>query len=431
MIFIFFTFIFYLFVIIYIFKMDDMGYAQAISEGNALTRSVAEHNESIRQNNQLLVQAYTKTLDDDKDKSEEDKAIHGSEDIYGSATALATVAQGFQRVKEAGGFIPAFKADAQAVADKFQGAKSYISQKISGNPSGEAEAGDAAVAETKTVTQVQPFALPEGAPTLRPKNQQFEQQRQADIIEAKGGEQNLTAEDKAGFRKAMFRAKMKDTAIQGAFEQKFDNLRPTAFQKVQVTVDPKTGGPPGQAAAPSEPTPDPTGTSSAGDVADDISKKVAGTGDELAGKILGGIDQAKSAFKTATKVGKIAGVGLGVVNTVEGIADIADGAFAKMDEAHKASSVLQDAGGLLDIASVFLPVLAPAAAITSVASAIDTTVTDVADDRNKQNNDQKNEQNQINQNKQNMQTSTSFQSIGMTGNTQQSATAKIAGSGAF
>ena len=80
----------FLFVVNIYITMDDMGYASAISEGISLTRSVAEHNESIRQNNQLLTQAYTKTLDDDKDKAEEDKAIHGGEDAYGSATALAT-----------------------------------------------------------------------------------------------------------------------------------------------------------------------------------------------------------------------------------------------------------------------------------------------------------------------------------------------------
>ena len=256
-------------------------------------------------------------------------------------------------------------------------------------------------------------------------------QKQRDIIQAKGGEQNLTAADRAGFKREMFKAKLKDTAIQGEFEQKFDNARPTAFQKVQVAVDPKTGGPPGEAEPPSEPAPDPTGTTSAGDIADDISKKVAGTGDELAGKILGGIDQAKAAFKTATKVGKIAGVGLGVVNTVEGIADIADGAFAKMDQAHKASSILQDSGGLLDIASVFLPVLAPVAAVTSVASAIDTTITDVGDDKDREDKDQNNEQNQINENRQNMESSHSFQSIGLVGNTQESSIAKIAGSSSF
>ena len=411
--------------------MDDMGYASAIAEGNSLTRSVAEHNESIRQNNQLLVQAYTRTLDDDKTKAEEDKAIHGSEDAYGSATAIATIAQGYSKIKEAGGFVPAFKADAQAVADKFQGAKEYVSQKIRGNPEGAAEAAESAVAETKTVTQIQPFALPPGAPKLRPKNQIFEEQRQRDIIAAKGGEQNLTAADRAGFKREMFKAKLKDTAIQGEFEQKFDNARPTAFQKVQVTVDPKTGGPPGEAEPPSEPAPDPTGTTSAGDIADDISKKVAGTGDELAGKILGGIDQAKAAFKTATKVGKIAGVGLGVVNTVEGIADVADGAFAKMDQAHKAASILQDSGGLLDIASVFLPVLAPVAAVTSVASAIDTTITDVGDDKDREDKDQNNEQNQINQNKESMESSHSFQSIGLVGNAQESSIAKIAGSSSF
>ena len=174
----------FLFVVNIYITMDDMGYASAISEGISLTRSVAEHNESIRQNNQLLTQAYTKTLDDDKSKAEEDKAIHGGEDIYGGGTALATIAQGYSKVKEAGGFIPAFKADAQAVADKFQGAKEFISSKIGVNPN-VGDTAESAVAETKTVTQIQPFELPPGAPTLRPKNQIFEQQRQADIIEAK------------------------------------------------------------------------------------------------------------------------------------------------------------------------------------------------------------------------------------------------------
>ena len=420
----------FLFVVNIYITMDDMGYASAISEGISLTRSVAEHNESIRQNNQLLAQAYTKTLDDDKDKAEEDKAIHGGEDAYGSATALATIAQGYQKVRDAGGFIPAFKADAQAVADKFQGAKQYISDKISGN-SGVEDTAESAVAETKTVTQIQPFELPPGAPTLKPKNQIFEQQRQADIIEAKGGEQNLTASDRAGFRTAMFRAKMKDTAVQGAFEQKFDNARPTAFQKVQVTVAPKTDEPPGQAEEATEEATEASGTKTAGSVAEGVSEQAVGTGDELAGKILGGLEQAKGAFKTAAKVGKVAGVGLGVVNTVEGIADIADGSFAKMDTAHKVSSALGDAGGLLDIASVFLPVLAPIAAVTSVASAIDSTVTQVADDKNKSSTDQKNEQNQINQNQQSMESSHAFQSMGLVGTAQESATAKIAGTDSF
>jgi len=410
--------------------MDDMGYASAISEGISLTRSVAEHNESIRQNNQLLTQAYTKTLDDDKDKAEEDKAIHGGEDAYGSATALATIAQGYQKVRDAGGFIPAFKADAQAVADKFQGAKQYISDKISGNPN-VGDTAESAVAETKTVTQIKPFELPPGAPTLRPQNQIFEQQRQSDIIQAKGGEQNLTDADRADFKKGMFRAKLKDTAIQGAYEQKFDNARPTAFQKVQVTVDPKTGEPPAQAEEATEETADATGIKTAGSVAEDVSKQAAGTGDELAGKILSGLDQAKGAFKTAAKFGKVAGLGLGVVNTVEGVADIADGSFAKMDTAHKISSALGDAGGLLDIASVFLPVLAPLAAVTSVASAIDSTVTQVEGDKNKSSNDQKNEQNQINQNNQSMESSHAFQSMGLVGTAQESATAKISGSTSF
>ncbi len=39
----------------------DLNYSSAISEGNSLSKSVREHNESIRQNNQLLVQAWNQT----------------------------------------------------------------------------------------------------------------------------------------------------------------------------------------------------------------------------------------------------------------------------------------------------------------------------------------------------------------------------------
>ena len=71
------------------------------------------------------------------------------------------------------------------------------------------------------------------------------------------------------------------------------------------------------------------------------------------------------------------------------------------------------------------------AAVTSVASAIDSTVTQVESDKNKQSNDQKNEQNQINQNQQSMESSHAFQSLGLVGTAQESATAKIAGSSSF
>ena len=114
-----------------------------------------------------------------------------------------------------------------------------------------------------------------------------------------------------------------------------------------------------------------------------------------------------------------------------GIHDIADGSFSQEDGAHKFGSILGDIGGALDVASVFIPVLAPFAAVANVASAVDSTVNDIADDKAKTSTDQGTEQNQVNENKQNMEISPAFASMSLIGSAQQSSTAAIAGSGSF
>ena len=114
-----------------------------------------------------------------------------------------------------------------------------------------------------------------------------------------------------------------------------------------------------------------------------------------------------------------------------GIHDIADGSFSQEDGAHKFGSILGDIGGALDVASVFIPVLAPFAAVANVASAIDSTVNDIADDKAKTGTDQGTEKNQVNENKNNMEISPAFASMSLIGSSQQSSTAAIAGSGSF
>ena len=80
----------------------DLNYSSAISEGNSLSKSVREHNESIRQNNQLLVQAWNQQKNTDAKNLQQDKDIKGVEDAYGSFTAMGTIAQGYQRVNQLG-----------------------------------------------------------------------------------------------------------------------------------------------------------------------------------------------------------------------------------------------------------------------------------------------------------------------------------------
>ena len=323
----------------------DLNYASAISEGNSLSRSVGEHNESIRQNNQLLVQAWNQQKNVDAKNLDEDKDIKGVEDAYGSFTAFGTIAQGYQRVNQLG-VGGALRQDigniqnrAQSIADSVRGGLNKI----------------------------------------------------------RGGDQSSPAVSNAG-------SKPVDTET-GTVSTSEPNSQ---SEPNSTTVDPeKTSG------------------SVDTDAVDDIKNSIKGSAtEEISGKIVKGL-------KTAGKVGQVAGVIGGGVQLVEGVKDAIDGNFAKMDAAHKTSSILGDAGGLLDIASVFLPVLAPIGAITSVASAVTSTINTIDDDKSKQNTDASSEQNQLNQNRANVENTTSFTSMGLIGNAQSSSIEKIQGSSSF
>jgi len=135
--------------------------------------------------------------------------------------------------------------------------------------------------------------------------------------------------------------------------------------------------------------------------------------------------------KLAGKVGKIAGVAGGVMSIGTGVTDIADGQFKKMDTAHKVSSIWGDLSGVLDVASVFLPVLAPAAAAVSIGSAIDSTVTDIADDKSQTGTDQGDKAKQINSNNASTQIDPSYTSMSLVGNAQANVKQQIAGSSSF
>ena len=321
-------------------SVSDMGYASAISDGNSLMRSVAEHNEGIRQNTQLLTQQWNATLSRDADKKKEDQAVHGVEDAYGGMTALGTIGQGVSRIKQLG-FGGALRADISNVKRQASSVYNYVTGTPSDTATQASQAGDASV--------------------------------------AKPGEPASSTAPEA--------------------------TEPSTEASVTETATETTGA-------------------DVGNVAKNVSEEVASSGEELASKLMKGV-------KTAGKVGKIAGVAGGALSLGTGIANIADGDFKKMDDAHKVSSIWGDLSGALDIASVFVPVLAPAAAAVSIGSAIDSTVTDIADDKNQENKDQGDKQNQINSNNQSMQIDPSYTSMSLVGNAQQDVKQQIAGSASF
>jgi hypothetical protein len=306
----------------------DLNYSSAISEGNSLSKSVREHNESIRQNNQLLVQAWNQQKNTDAKNLQQDKDIKGVEDAYGSFTAMGTIAQGYQRVNQLG---------------------------LGG-------------------------ALRQDIGNIQNRAQQIADSVRGGLNKIRGGDQSSQAISNAG-------SKPVDTET-GTVSTSEPNSQ---SEPNSMSVDPeKTSG------------------SVDLDAVDDIKNSIKGSAtEEISGKIVKGL-------KTAGKVGQVAGVLAGGVQLVEGVKDVADGNFAKMDGAHKTASILGDAGGLLDIASVFLPVLAPIGAITSVASAVADTINTIDDDKSKQNTD-----------------ATSFTSLGLVGNAQSSSIEKIQGTGAF
>ena len=257
-------------------SLSDLAYSQAISQGNSLRRNVTEHNESIRQNNQMLVQAWNTQKARDDSKSQEDKLLVGAKDSYTGFEAVGHFAQGYNRVAKSG-VVGAFKEDAQAISDRLSSLKNTVSQKIS-PPS-----------------------------NIQPK----------------------------------------------ASVQPTENITDNIASKTSSAVD---------------------------------------EGETLTGKISQGIE-------TAGKVGKIAGVIGGGIAITQGIKDLADGTFKKESTTEKWASGLKDVGGLLDVASVFLPVLAPVAAITSVAGATIDTVDTIDKDKKQKSDDSNLEQKQLAQNR--------------------------------
>lgn len=100
----------------------------------------------------------------------------------------------------------------------------------------------------------------------------------------------------------------------------------------------------------------------------------------------------QAAKDTAGKAGDalgIVGMGMGVVAGGQALAeDIMDPSrFEKENTADKISNVASIAAGALDVASIFLPVLAPAAAIASATAAVSGGVGEIEDIADKEDKD--------------------------------------------
>ena len=294
-------------------SLSDLAYSQAISQGNSLRQETREHNESIRQNNQMLVQAWNTQKARDDSKSQEDKLLVGAKDSYTGFEAVGHFAQGYNRVKNTG-LIGAFKEDAGAISDRLSSLKNTVSAKAT-------QLGQkiSAPLTSKVAVSTEPEYTATAPSNIQPK----------------------------------------------ASVQATDNITDNIAGKVNTATGKATSS-------------------------------VVDAGEILSGKISQGIE-------TAGKVGRIAGVIGGGIAITQGIKDLADGTFNKESTTEKVASGLKDVGGLIDVASVFLPVLAPLGAITSVAGATIDTVDTLDKDKKQKSDDNELEQKQLTQNRQGIQ----------------------------
>lgn len=127
---------------------------------------------------------------------------------------------------------------------------------------------------------------------------------------------------------------------------------------------------------------EPGGSTKAGTAASNVGTAANETSEEgnTVGKLVNG------AADTADKVGK----GLAAVGAITDIAeDIKDGKIAGDNTADKVGNVTSIAAGALDVASFFLPFLAPVAAATSAVAAVSGGIGEIEDITNKKTQDAK------------------------------------------
>lgn len=175
------------------------------------------------------------------------------------------------------------------------------------------------------------------------------------------------------------------TQAKGAVSEAVQNVKPQATPLNDVANTNGTAAERPVVPADKPPVPAPkagTATSAVGSEAEGLASKIPKTTDELF----------QAARDTAGKAGDalgVVGMGMGVVAGAQAVAeDIMDPSkFSQENTADKISNVASIAAGALDVASIFLPVLAPAAAIASATAAVSGGVGQIEDISNRENKD--------------------------------------------
>lgn len=112
------------------------------------------------------------------------------------------------------------------------------------------------------------------------------------------------------------------------------------------------------------------------DVSETLGKGINAT-DQLSSKISTGIDDARRVAGLASTANKIVSSGMGITTGVLDVMSLTDGDYGKMSGLQKASDITGIVTGALDVASMFLPFLAPIAAASAAVGAVESGIGEV------------------------------------------------------
>tara|TARA_R110000824_G_scaffold45675_3_gene131960 strand:+ start:160 stop:1434 length:1275 start_codon:yes stop_codon:yes gene_type:complete len=361
--------------------MSDFGLNEAVSQANSLTSSVGDHNDMVRGFQQNLRDKLATQLGGIKSDEKRDQMLHGVQQVYGIGTAIHSGVGTFGelRAKGASQFFTEQGAHASKVGRGMLGMDEYnplaprgslgkiadiVSKPTSSfRPSGTSVAGGG-VARDDQLTPDQPRTkggVPIGG----------ESDTRLPII---GGAAvpGAEAELEPSVARGEMPARFPTTGAASANAQKL----PGALESTMVEDHFSSGTPPpsstvGSAVRSSAPSTSPPtgGATQAGQGTNSISTESAGNritaaSDELSNKVMAGFNKASDA---ASKLGTVAGVGTASYDVFE---DFKHHGIVGNNTAEKESNVEGIGAGVLDVASIFLPFLAPVAAVATAASGI-------------------------------------------------------------
>tara|TARA_R110000803_G_scaffold18776_5_gene49819 strand:+ start:835 stop:1875 length:1041 start_codon:yes stop_codon:yes gene_type:complete len=346
--------------------MDAFSSNQAAAQGNSMMRVATEHNDAVRAHNQRVLQQLSLQDAGLDAQKKMDKMMNNVQDVFSTSGALSTSMSTFKEAQKSGGFLKYVQGDGGIgnIKRQYNSVGNFVKGQIYGDT---------------------------GKPAIKPT--EFEMQDMSNKAPVKALPTNLDD---------------KPNTVGTAAEEP---LRAEDVPAKPASVAGTSTEPVGQAK---------------------LGKPPSATSVEKVGNTASEVEEGSSkTLKVASDVGEGIGTlskGLGAIGSISAVTqDVVSGKIAGDNTADKVSNVASIVSGALDVASIFVPVLAPLAAIAGAVGAISGGIGEVEDLHSKKVNDAKNAQASLG----NTVNAFGLASSGLVASTGKDNTQKIVGTSAF